>query len=189
MKFLACAGAGNVEETLVLGVFAFAMAAFEPGCERVDVLATGGDGGQQDGRGGVVIGLKVIEDRPGEQAAETECGAALERRNEDEVPFKALGFVDSEQFYEAGVSREGFRLGIELRKTVFEKCGIDVAGRGFEGVEELKEALGVGEFGCGKRRVSSKGTPGAFYELGGCDAGARVCGGDKDCMYAGEALP
>ena len=54
MEFLAGAGAGDIEEALAFGSFAFAMNAVEPAEERVNVLALGGDGREHDVCGPVV---------------------------------------------------------------------------------------------------------------------------------------
>ena len=55
------------------------------------------------GAASAISGIKL---RPDEQAAAVDAGAALQRRDEDDVPLQALGFVDGEEVDE-GLTQAG----------------------------------------------------------------------------------
>ena len=96
--------------------------------------------------------------------------------------------MDGEEFDEGDVIGDGIGLGEELGETVFELCGVDAAGGGLKGVEQLEEAACVDEFGRGEWSIAAERAPGALDQLGDGEAGAGGCGGGENRVDAGEAL-
>ncbi len=150
-------------------------------------MPTTRDGGEHD-VGGIVINVVWRPDlRPVEQAGLVGAGHAFKRGNEDDIPFQALGFVDSQEFDARRAVGNCVRFGIQRLQALVENGGIDLAT--FQRIEQLEEAASVGEFGRGQPGVTAQGAPRALDELRGSEARTLSVCSVQHCIDDGrEAL-